>query len=261
VQRTLGLAPARSAADATDAPDQTDGPATSIDIDDATVVEPAQHLSGGAEIGTASDIALSPAQPARPATPPGSAAPFLAVSRLAAADVPGTGSGPSLAMTSFATTAPAALRTAGATPVAVQRASQTIAAPPAASVSRMVLPVAPTTPARRSEGGPFDGASDGTTRSGAAGWSAGAGAGPVVQTAVDPDSTPPAEPPGETSSAPPAGGAGAAGAAAAAGAGGIDTSPAGIETLAARLYGPLARRLKAELLLDRERRGIRIDGI
>ncbi|QEO14096.1 hypothetical protein FLP10_06425 [Agromyces intestinalis] len=37
--------------------------------------------------------------------------------------------------------------------------------------------------------------------------------------------------------------------------------PAAIETLAGRLYGPLVRRLKAELLLDRERRGIRIDGI
>ncbi|UOE43837.1 hypothetical protein [Agromyces larvae] len=39
------------------------------------------------------------------------------------------------------------------------------------------------------------------------------------------------------------------------------SDPAAIETLAARLYGPLVRRLKAELLLDRERRGIRIDGI
>lgn len=39
------------------------------------------------------------------------------------------------------------------------------------------------------------------------------------------------------------------------------TSPAAIETLAGQLYGPLVRRLKSELLLDRERRGLRIDGI
>jgi hypothetical protein len=57
-------------------------------------------------------------------------------------------------------------------------------------------------------------------------------------------------------------------------AGGADTSAAGpavtpagyqqpdqeqIEELANRLVGPLARRLKAEMLLDRERRGVRID--
>lgn len=34
-----------------------------------------------------------------------------------------------------------------------------------------------------------------------------------------------------------------------------------VEQLARKLYGPLVRRIKAELLLDRERRGIRIDGI
>jgi hypothetical protein len=38
-------------------------------------------------------------------------------------------------------------------------------------------------------------------------------------------------------------------------------SPTAIETLAGQLYGPLVRRLKAELLLDRERRGLRIDGV
>jgi len=38
-------------------------------------------------------------------------------------------------------------------------------------------------------------------------------------------------------------------------------SPTAIETLAGQLYGPLVRRLKTELLLDRERRGLRIDGI
>ncbi|MDQ0894645.1 hypothetical protein [Agromyces ramosus] len=40
-------------------------------------------------------------------------------------------------------------------------------------------------------------------------------------------------------------------------------APAGenVEQLARKLYGPLVRRIKAELLLDRERRGIRIDGI
>jgi hypothetical protein len=34
-----------------------------------------------------------------------------------------------------------------------------------------------------------------------------------------------------------------------------------VEQLVRKLYGPLVRRIKAELLLDRERRGIRIDGI
>jgi len=49
---------------------------------------------------------------------------------------------------------------------------------------------------------------------------------------------------------------------AAGGAASVDaSSPEAIEKLAQRLYGPLVRRLKAELLLDRERRGIRIDGI
>ncbi|WP_407922363.1 hypothetical protein, partial [Agromyces humi] len=49
---------------------------------------------------------------------------------------------------------------------------------------------------------------------------------------------------------------------AASGAASVDaSSPEAIEKLAQRLYGPLVRRLKAELLLDRERRGIRIDGI
>jgi len=38
-------------------------------------------------------------------------------------------------------------------------------------------------------------------------------------------------------------------------------SPSSIETLAGQLYGPIVRRLKTELLLDRERRGFRIDGV
>ncbi|MUN07389.1 hypothetical protein [Agromyces luteolus] len=52
-------------------------------------------------------------------------------------------------------------------------------------------------------------------------------------------------------------------AAAAAGAAlGGGTAGAGeVEQLVRRIYGPLVRRIKAELLLDRERRGIRIDGI
>jgi hypothetical protein len=37
--------------------------------------------------------------------------------------------------------------------------------------------------------------------------------------------------------------------------------PENVEQLVRKLYGPLIRRIKAELLLDRERRGIRIDGI
>ena len=47
-------------------------------------------------------------------------------------------------------------------------------------------------------------------------------------------------------------------AAAGAGAGG---GAENVEQLVRKLYGPLVRRIKAELLLDRERRGIRIDGI
>ncbi|MRX43265.1 hypothetical protein [Agromyces kandeliae] len=52
-------------------------------------------------------------------------------------------------------------------------------------------------------------------------------------------------------------------AAAAAGAalGGGAAGAGDVEQLVRRLYGPLVRRIKAELLLDRERRGIRIDGI
>lgn len=38
-------------------------------------------------------------------------------------------------------------------------------------------------------------------------------------------------------------------------------APENVEQLVRKLYGPLIRRIKAELLLDRERRGIRIDGI
>jgi hypothetical protein len=36
-------------------------------------------------------------------------------------------------------------------------------------------------------------------------------------------------------------------------------SPAQLEELARRLVAPLSRRLKAEMLLDRERRGLRTD--
>jgi hypothetical protein len=45
----------------------------------------------------------------------------------------------------------------------------------------------------------------------------------------------------------------------AAGAPGAAQSPDQLEELARRLVGPLARRLKAEMLLDRERRGLRTD--
>ena len=38
-------------------------------------------------------------------------------------------------------------------------------------------------------------------------------------------------------------------------------SPAQVEKLIDRIYPPLIRRLKAELLIDRERRGVRIDRI
>lgn len=55
----------------------------------------------------------------------------------------------------------------------------------------------------------------------------------------------------------PATAAAAAATAAATAAGGAEN----VEQLVRKLYGPLVRRIKAELLLDRERRGIRIDGI
>lgn len=42
---------------------------------------------------------------------------------------------------------------------------------------------------------------------------------------------------------------------------GAAAAPENVEQLARKLYDPLVRRIKAELLLDRERRGIRIDGI
>ncbi len=48
---------------------------------------------------------------------------------------------------------------------------------------------------------------------------------------------------------------------AAVGAGGTSAATENVEQLVRKLYGPLVRRIKAELLLDRERRGIRIDGI
>jgi hypothetical protein len=48
-----------------------------------------------------------------------------------------------------------------------------------------------------------------------------------------------------------------AGAAAAGGA--AQASPEQLEELAKRLAGPLIRRIKAEMLLDRERRGLRTD--
>lgn len=266
VQRTLGLSAPRStgAADAPLADGGFDAAVTPVDdpfdgigmltpVDDATGAGGADAVGGtGAGAPGLPGLAAHAADsPARPGTTSGSGAPALVVSRLAASDARAP------ARSALAGTAPGVLRNPAATPVAVQRAPQTIAGPPAVSASRMVLPVVPPAPPRRSEGGAFDGP-DAAAWSDAAGWSGGTSTGPVVQTAVDPGSAPPAEPPGETASAPAAGGA----AAAAGGApGGIDTSPAGIETLAARLYGPLARRLKAELLLDRERRGIRIDGI
>ncbi len=51
--------------------------------------------------------------------------------------------------------------------------------------------------------------------------------------------------------APTAGGTGAS----------TSSGPENVEQLVRKLYTPLVRRIKAELLLDRERRGIRIDGI
>lgn len=39
------------------------------------------------------------------------------------------------------------------------------------------------------------------------------------------------------------------------------SGPENVEQLVRKLYAPLVRRIKTELLLDRERRGIRIDGI
>ncbi|GAA1847244.1 hypothetical protein [Agromyces salentinus] len=140
-------------------------------------------------------------------------------------------------------------------PMLVQRSVPTIAGP-AASAPRLPLPVA-SPPAARADGG-----AAGAGWANDAGPDSGSPSGPVVQTAIAPGAPPP-DGPGSVS--PPADGGtasvAASAGAAAPGAAGIDTSPAGIESLAARLYGPLARRLKAELLLDRERRGIRIDGI
>jgi hypothetical protein len=59
--------------------------------------------------------------------------------------------------------------------------------------------------------------------------------------------------------APPVGAAPAGATAAAGGAPGAASSPQQLDELARRLYDPLASRLRAELLLDRERRGLRTD--
>ncbi|SFR69256.1 hypothetical protein SAMN05428970_0644 [Agromyces sp. CF514] len=144
----------------------------------------------------------------------------------------------------------------GTLPIGVQRAVPTIPGPPAASVSRMALPVATPAATRREADPAGDDGAIVWTMPGIAAGSDGSPEGPVVQTEAESGETPPTPPtaPATPAVAPAAGAAGAS-------AGAVDTSPAGIETLAARLYGPLARRLKAELLLDRERRGIRIDGI
>jgi hypothetical protein len=61
------------------------------------------------------------------------------------------------------------------------------------------------------------------------------------------------------SAAPGAAGAGAAGGAVSAAT--EVRSPAEMEKLIDRIYAPLVRRLKAEMLTDRERRGVRIDRI
>jgi hypothetical protein len=77
-----------------------------------------------------------------------------------------------------------------------------------------------------------------------------------------PPEAPPEAAPVETppAAAPPAGApaAGASGAPGAAG-GAAAQTPEQLEELARRLVGPLTRRLKAEMLLDRERRGLRTD--
>jgi hypothetical protein len=67
---------------------------------------------------------------------------------------------------------------------------------------------------------------------------------PVVARAAEPAVSP----------GPPAGPSGAAGAAGAAAGAATD-----VEALAQRLFHPMLRRMKAELLLDRERRGMRTD--
>ncbi|WP_243075114.1 hypothetical protein [Microbacterium sp. SS28] len=79
-----------------------------------------------------------------------------------------------------------------------------------------------------------------------------------VQRAEELEAPPPEAPP----EAPPAS-APAPGAAPAAAAPGLDIpeQPAQVEKLVDRIYAPIVRRLKAELLLDRERRGVRIDRI
>lgn len=77
----------------------------------------------------------------------------------------------------------------------------------------------------------------------------------VQREEVDAVATPPAPTPPAPSAAP--AGTTVVPPAAASGAG----SPEELEKLAGRLYSPLIRRIKAELLLDRERRGLRIDGL
>jgi hypothetical protein len=72
----------------------------------------------------------------------------------------------------------------------------------------------------------------------------------VVQTA---EALPPATPPATTS------GSGTPGAAGGAGAGGAASATGDVDALAQRLFPSLVRRMKAEFLLDRERRGSRTD--
>ncbi len=67
-----------------------------------------------------------------------------------------------------------------------------------------------------------------------------------IQRAEDPAAAPPGQP------AAAAGGAGG-------GAGGGASSPEDVEALAQKLLVPMMRRIRAEMLLDRERRGLRTD--
>ena len=102
-----------------------------------------------------------------------------------------------------------------------------------------------------------------TGESDGAGWTAGAGfttvaaaPGPFVQRAVqinEPDATPTGGGAGEAGAG--AAGAGPGGSAAAAGGAGTD-----YEELAEQLFDKIRARLTSELLLDRERAGMLVDG-
>jgi hypothetical protein len=80
-------------------------------------------------------------------------------------------------------------------------------------------------------------------------------AGPEATATTSDTSAQPSTPATAVGQAP--GASGAPGTPAGAGAGA--TSPEQLEALAQRLFAPLVRRIKAEMLLDRERRGLRTD--